>query len=146
MGGLQNLLAASAATANVTVERDETGDIIVSGTVPDRTTEEMVLANVKALGGSSLLAEGKVIDRLLTATTSQVDVKVYILEIDDTGLKNLGIDLQAATYQQTAPGTQPAFTRWAPPFFRSWKPPERSAKPTRAAPFFAPQRSRRRWI
>jgi pilus assembly protein CpaC len=116
MGGLQNLLAASAATANVTVERDETGDIIVSGTVPDRTTEEMVLANVKALGGSSLLAEGKVIDRLLTATTSQVDVKVYILEIDDTGLKNLGIDLQAATYQPTAPGTQPAFTLGSPIF------------------------------
>jgi pilus assembly protein CpaC len=110
MGGLQNLLASSPATANVTVERNATGGIIVSGTVPDRATAEMVLANVKALGGPSLAADGKVIDRLQTATTSQVDVKVYVLEIDDTGLKNLGIQLQAATYQPTTPGSSPTFT------------------------------------
>ncbi len=110
LGGLANLLAANPATAGVSVERDANGGIIVSGTVPDRTTAEMVLANVKALGGRLLAGDGKVIDRLQTATTSQVDVKVYVLEIDDTGLKNLGINLQAATYQPTTAGAAPTFT------------------------------------
>ena len=108
MGGLQSLLAASPDTAGVSIERDTTGNIIVSGTVPDRTTAEMVLANVRSLGGS-LATTGKVIDRLQTATTSQIDVKVYILEIDDTGLKNLGVQLQAATYQPVAAGAAPTF-------------------------------------
>lgn len=110
MGGLQNSLAANPATANVTIERDPGGGIIVSGTVPDRTTAEMVLASARSLGGSSLLPDGKVIDRLQTATTSQVDVKVYILEIDDTGLKNLGIQLQSATYQSSTAGQTPTFS------------------------------------
>jgi pilus assembly protein CpaC len=109
MGSLTASLAGSSATANVTVERDGTGSIIVSGMVPDRTTAESVLAKVRALGGPYLAADGKVIDRLQTATTSQVDVKVYVLEIDDTGLKNLGVQLQAATYQPPAAG-QPANT------------------------------------
>jgi pilus assembly protein CpaC len=110
MGGLQDLLASNPATTNVTVTRNEGGDLIVSGSVPDRTTAELVLGNVNALGGSSLAAGGKVIDRLQTATTSQVDVKVYVLEIDDTGLKNLGVQLQAATFQPAVAGTQPAFS------------------------------------
>lgn len=110
MAGLANLLVSNPATANVTVERDANGGIIVSGIVPDRTTAEMVLANVKAVGGPLLASDGKVIDRLQTATTSQVDIKVYVLEIDDTGLKNLGIDLQAATYGSTAAGSTPTFS------------------------------------
>jgi pilus assembly protein CpaC len=97
MGTLQDMLAANLATANVAVDRDTTGSIIVSGTVPDRETAEMVLAKVRALGGPLLAADGKVLDRLQTSTTSQVDVKVYVLEIDDTGLKQLGVNLQAAT-------------------------------------------------
>jgi pilus assembly protein CpaC len=98
MGALESLLAANPATANVTVERDASGGIVVSGTVPDRITAEGVLANVKALGAPFLSSTGTVVDRMQTATTSQVDVKVYVLEIDDTGLKQLGVDLQAATY------------------------------------------------
>jgi pilus assembly protein CpaC len=98
MGALESLLATNPATANVTVERDAAGGIVVSGTVPDRVTAESVLANVKALGAPFLSTTGTVIDRMQTATTSQVDVKVYVLEIDDTGLKQLGVDLQAATY------------------------------------------------
>jgi pilus assembly protein CpaC len=59
----------------------------------------LALSKVRALGGQYLAVNGKVIDRLETSATSQVDVKVYVLEIDDTGLKNLGIDLQSATFQ-----------------------------------------------
>ena len=112
MGPLQAQLASSPATAGVTVDRDTTGNLIVSGSVPDRTTAELVLSRVRALGGPYLATTGKVIDRLETATTSQVDVKVYVLEVDDTALKQLGINLQSATYQ---PGGQ-SFTLGGPQF------------------------------
>jgi pilus assembly protein CpaC len=111
MGALEGMFAASPATANVTVERDSNGGIVVSGTVPDRATEEMVIAKVNALGSPFLAVGGKVIDRLESATTSQIDVKVYVLEIDETGLKNLGVQLQAATYTPGATaGSTPTFT------------------------------------
>ncbi len=100
LGSLQDLFASNPATTNVKVERDMKGDLIVSGLVPDRATAVMVLSKVNALGGQYLSTDGKVIDRLETSTTSQVDVKVYILEVDSTGLKQLGISLQSATFQQ----------------------------------------------
>ena len=103
MGALQAALASTPATANVTVQRDATGSLIVTGTVPDRITAELVLSKVNALGGPYLSTTGKVIDRLQTGTTSQVDVKVYVLEIDETGLRNLGVLLQAATTTTTVP-------------------------------------------
>jgi pilus assembly protein CpaC len=114
MAPLQALFASNPATASVAVERDTGGSIVVSGTVPDQTTAEMVLSNVKALGAPFLAPDGKVIDRLQTSTTSQVDVKVYVLEVDDTAMNDLGINLQAATYQ---PGTTPATFTLGPPTF-----------------------------
>jgi pilus assembly protein CpaC len=121
LGGMKGLLATNAATAGVTVERDAAGDIVVSGTVPDRTTAQKVLADVKALGGPVLAGDGKVIDRLQTATVSQVDIKVYVLEIDDTGLKNLGIQLQSSTTTAGTSGTSSTYTLGDPifPFIES---------------------------
>ncbi len=101
---LQTLLAGMPASQGVSVDRDATGNIIVSGTVLDRTTAEMVLSKARALGGPYLAADGKVIDHLQTTTTSQVDIKVYILEIDATGLSQLGVNLQSANYSATTPG------------------------------------------
>jgi pilus assembly protein CpaC len=115
LGQIQDLFASKSATAGVVVERDARGGIIVSGLVPDRTTAEAVLAKVNALGGQYLTKDGKVIDRLQTETTSQVDVKVYVLEIDDTGLQQLGISLQAATFLPTA-GGPPAVSLGQPVF------------------------------
>jgi len=110
MGGLEGMLAASPATANVTIERDASGGIVVSGTVPDRATAEMVLARVNALGSPFLAIGGKVIDRLESTTTSQIDVKLYVLEIDDTGSRNLGLQLQAASFLPTSAGQAPTYT------------------------------------
>jgi pilus assembly protein CpaC len=39
-----------------------------------------------------------VVDRLETATISQVDVKVYVLEVDETALRQLGVNLQSARF------------------------------------------------
>ncbi len=98
LGPLQNELAAAAATAGVRVDRDAKGNLIVSGQVEDRTTAEHVLRRVRALAGPYLAADGKVIDRIETATISQVDIKVYVLEVDETALRQLGFNLQSATF------------------------------------------------
>ncbi len=98
LGPLQNELAAAAATSGVRVDRDAKGNLIVSGQVEDRTTAEHVLRRVRALAGPYLATDGKVIDRIETATISQVDIKVYVLEVDETALRQLGFDLQSATF------------------------------------------------
>jgi Flp pilus assembly secretin CpaC len=98
LGPIQTELAADAATAGVRVDPDGKGSLIVSGGVPDRATAERVLARVRTLAGPNLALDGKIIDRLETATLSQVDVKVYILEVDETALKQLGINLQSARF------------------------------------------------
>ncbi|HTD35904.1 MAG TPA: hypothetical protein VK669_00205, partial [Candidatus Limnocylindrales bacterium] len=63
-----------------------------------RTTAEYVLHRVRALAGPYLAIDGKVIDRIETASISQVDVKVYVLEVDETALRQLGINLQSASF------------------------------------------------
>ena len=69
----------------------------MSGRTGDRAEAQQVLDRVRRLAGQYLAADGKLIDRLEVATTSQVDVKVYVLEIDDTGLKQLGLRPQGAS-------------------------------------------------
>jgi Flp pilus assembly secretin CpaC len=98
LGPLQSELASAPATAAVRVDRDAKGNLIVSGSVRDRSTAEGVLHRVRALAGPYLAIDGKVIDRIETATVSQVDVKVYVLEVDDVALKQLGFNLQSAIF------------------------------------------------
>ena len=98
LGPLQNELASASATSGVRVDRDAKGNLIVSGQVADRTTAEHVLRRVRALAGPYLAADGKVFDRLETATISQVDIKVYVLEVDETALRQLGFNLQSAAF------------------------------------------------
>jgi len=100
LGPLQTELAGATGTADVRVDRDIKGNLIVSGQVYDRTTAEHVLGRVRALAGPYLAIDGKVVDRIETATVSQVDVKVYILEVDETALRQLGVNLQSATFQK----------------------------------------------
>ncbi|MEA2787104.1 MAG: pilus assembly protein CpaC [Candidatus Eremiobacteraeota bacterium] len=98
LGPLQSELAGAAATSGVRVDRDAKGNLIVSGQVEDRTTAEHVLRRVRTLAGPYLAADGKVIDRIETATISQVDIKVYVLEVDETALRQLGVNLQSAAF------------------------------------------------
>ncbi|MDB5073761.1 MAG: fimbrial protein [Candidatus Eremiobacteraeota bacterium] len=98
LGPLQTELAAAPETAGVRVDRDAKGNLIVSGQVHDRSTAEHVLHRVRALAGPYLAIDGKVVDRIETKTVSQVDVKVYVLEVDETALRQLGVNLQSATF------------------------------------------------
>ena len=108
MGNIAQQIAAAVPNAtNIRIDNDPDGDVIVSGDVTNRVEAENVLNHVKGLAGPFLAANGKVIDRLEVGTTSQIDVKVYVLEIDKTGQSTLGLRLQSAT--ETTPGT-PQFT------------------------------------
>ena len=97
LGDIQKALAGIPGAGDIRVDPDGKGNVIVSGRVHDETTAQAVLQRAKGLAGAYLAADGKLIDRIATDTTSQVDVKVYVLEVDNTALKNLGVQLQSAT-------------------------------------------------
>jgi pilus assembly protein CpaC len=93
---LQARLAEVPGATGLRVDADPKGNVVVSGTVHDRVTAESILNRVRGLAGPYLATDGKVIDRLNTETISQVDVKVYILEVDKTAQSQLGLRLQGA--------------------------------------------------
>lgn len=106
LGMLADTLAKLPGVRDLRIDGDDKGDVIVSGRVHDQTQEQMVIARAGGLAGIYLSATGKVIDRLEVETTSQIDVKVYVLEIDKTGLSQLGTRLQSANpipYQAGSP-------------------------------------------
>lgn len=94
LGQLQRRLSEIPGASNLRVDPDTKGDLIVSGTVQNRSEAEQVLGRAKGLAGGYLASDGKIIDRLEVETTSQVDVKVYVLEVDKTAQSQLGLRLQ----------------------------------------------------
>ena len=85
------------------IDQDGKGNVIVSGRVKDRTAAEAVLDRAKGLAGAYLATDGKVIDRLALDLTSQVNVKVYVLEVDRSALSQLGVRPQAGTVDPNNP-------------------------------------------
>jgi pilus assembly protein CpaC len=104
LGPLQEQIGAVAGLAGVHVDLDGKGNVVVSGTVHDRKTAELALAKAGGVAGAFLSSDGKVIDRLAVETTTQIGVKVYVLEVDDTGLSQLGLRLQGANPDPSNPG------------------------------------------
>ena len=103
LGPLQDTIAALPGGRDLRVDADAKGNVIVSGTVRDATQEQSVLDRVKGLAGPYLASDGKVIDRLGVDQTTQIDVKVYVLEVDNTASSNLGLALQSAQSTQLGP-------------------------------------------
>ncbi|HWT04281.1 MAG TPA: hypothetical protein VN224_00860, partial [Xanthomonadales bacterium] len=97
-------MAADAGLSRVHVESDGKGNLVVSGTVHDRAQAEAALGRVRSTAGTMLASEGKIVDRISTETTTQISIKVNILEIDRTGLQQLGIRLQGANPSPNNPG------------------------------------------
>ena len=97
LGDLQAALGASAGARDVRVDYDTKGNVYVSGKVRDRAAAEGVLERVRGYAGANLDVKGTLVDRLVLDTTQQVDTHVYILEVDRTGLQQLGVRLQNAT-------------------------------------------------
>ncbi|MBC5828993.1 MAG: pilus assembly protein N-terminal domain-containing protein [Candidatus Eremiobacteraeota bacterium] len=97
LGSIQNEFKHEPGVIGLQIEPDDKGNIMVSGRVHNRIQAEQVLTRAKTLAGPYLAADGKMLDRLEVATTSQVGIKVYVLEVDRTALNQLGIRLQSAT-------------------------------------------------
>jgi pilus assembly protein CpaC len=112
-GDLQQQLDTLAGAGSVHVDVDAKGNAVVSGRVRTGVIEQAVMAKVRGLAGQYLGVDGKVVDRLAVDEATEVDVKCYVLEIDDTGLSNLGVQLQAGTPDPNNPNSislgQPSF-------------------------------------
>jgi pilus assembly protein CpaC len=122
LGNLQDEIEAIPGGHGLRVDADAKGNVVVSGTVRDQSEAQLVLDKVNGLAGPYLAADGKVIDRLGLDQTSQVDVKVYVLEVDRTAQSDLGLALGsaqpgsvAATANQAFP-TAPFTTSGSPAF------------------------------
>jgi pilus assembly protein CpaC len=105
LGVLQKSIDEVPGLDGVHVDLDGKGNVVVSGSVHDRQTAELALAKAGGVAGAYLSADGKVIDRLAVDTTTQIAVKVYVLEVDDTGLSQLGLRLQGANPDPSNPGS-----------------------------------------
>src|SRR5579883_776682 len=111
LGDLQSELASIPGAGQIRVDPDGKGNVIVSGHVHDTVTAQAILDHARGLAGHYLAADGKLVDRITTDLNSQIDVKVYVLEVDKTALNNLGVQLQSATFHPDGSYTigQPSF-------------------------------------
>ncbi len=98
LGSIQHDFGGIRGVSGLQIEPDGKGNIIVSGHVPDDQVGQRVLTRAQTLAGPYLASEGKVLNRLEVANSTQVDIKVYVLEVDHTAMKNLGVQLQSATF------------------------------------------------
>jgi pilus assembly protein CpaC len=114
------------------VDRDGKGNLIVSGRVADEGVAEKVLERVRAHAGAYLAADGKIIDRLAVDNTTQVDVKVYVLEVDLTAMTQLGIHLQSGVPDPLNPGTYIL----SPPSFPALETPQPPGKALNIGSFY----------
>jgi Flp pilus assembly secretin CpaC len=105
MGNIQQELARVPGSHDIRVDPDGKGNVIVSGNVNDAVTAQAILDRARGLAGPYLASNGQLIDRLSALNNSQIDVKVYILEVDKTAQSNLGMQLQGAAINPTQPGT-----------------------------------------
>jgi len=104
LGNIADEIAAIPGAHGLRVDPDAKGNVVVSGNVRDQAEAQRVLDKIKGLAGPYLATDGKVINRLTLDQLSQVDVKVYVLEVDNTAQSNLGLRLQTATRQTIGPG------------------------------------------
>ena len=118
LGNLQDEIAALPGGHGLRVDADSKGNVVVSGTVRDQSEVQQVLDKVNGLAGPYLAADGKVINRLGVDQTSQVDVKVYVLEVDHTAQSQLGLRLQSGVPSSiTGQGANPPYTLSSQPSF-----------------------------
>lgn len=99
LGNLQHDIVNIPGASDIRVDPDGKGNVVVSGRVRDAVTEQAILQRARGIAGPYLSSEGKLIDRLSADLTTQVNIKVYVLEVDNTAAKNLGLQLQSAAFQ-----------------------------------------------
>jgi len=98
LSDLQRAIANIPGASDIRVDPDGKGNVIVSGNATDAVTAQAILDRARGLAGPYLASDGQLIDRLNSLNNSQVDIKVYVLEVDKTAQSNLGISLQSAQF------------------------------------------------
>ena len=96
LGDLQDEIGKIPGVKHLRVDADKTGNVIVSGLVPDRVAAESILGHVRGLAAPYLGSDGKVIDRLEVAQNTEIDIKVQVLEVNKSAQNELGVSLQSA--------------------------------------------------
>jgi len=96
LGDLQRGISNLPGASNIRVDPDGKGNVIVSGNAKDAVTAQAILERARGLAGPYLASNGQLINRLNSLTTSQIDIKVYVLEVDQTAQSNLGLQLNSA--------------------------------------------------
>src|SRR5579871_3624641 len=131
---LQREISNLPGASDIRVDPDGKGNVIVSGNATDAVTAQAILDRARGLAGPYLATNGQLIDRLNSINNSQIDIKVYVLEVDKTAQSNLGVSLNSATFtpaggynltpplfpvveSPSAPGSGLGFT--VQPFFRT---------------------------
>jgi len=97
LGGLQRAIGNIPGASDIRVDPDGKGNVIVSGNATDAVTAQAILDRARGLAGPYLASNGQLIDRLNSLTNTQIDIKVYVLEVDKTAQSDLGISLNGAT-------------------------------------------------
>jgi len=98
LADLQRAIANIPGATDIRVDPDGKGNVIVSGNATDAVTAQAILDRARGLAGPYLASNGQLIDRLNSLSNSQIDIKVYVLEVDKTAQSNLGIALNSATF------------------------------------------------
>ena len=91
LADMQRAIANLPGASDIRVDPDGRGDVIVSGNAKDAVTAQAILDRARGLAGPYLASNGQLIDRLNSLSTSQIDIKVYVLEVDKTAQSNLGV-------------------------------------------------------
>jgi Flp pilus assembly secretin CpaC len=105
LGDLQRTIASVPGASDIRVDPDGKGNVIVSGNATDAVTAQAILDRARGLAGPYLASNGELIDRLNSLSNSQIDIKIYVLEVDKTAQSNLGLSLQAATFPSATSST-----------------------------------------
>jgi Flp pilus assembly secretin CpaC len=134
LGDLQKAIANIPGATNIRVDPDGKGNVIVSGNATDAVTAQAILDRARGLSGPYLASNGQLIDRLSSLENSQIDIKVYVLEVDKTAQSNLGLQLFAA--QPITGQIVPNFIAPAIPFIES---PTGLGKAFTVSPFYRTQ-------
>lgn len=121
LGDLQRAISSLPGASNIRVDPDGRGNVIVSGNATDAVTAQAILDRARGLAGPYLASNGQLIDRLNSLSNSQIDIKVYVLEVDKTAQSNLGIQLYGAQPVEGQP--TPLLVPPSIPFFESIRPP-----------------------
>ncbi len=98
LSDLQHAIAGIPGASDIRVDPDGKGNVIVSGNATDAVTAQAILDRARGLAGPYLASNGQLIDRLNSLSNSQIDIKVYVLEVDKTAQSNLGLQLNSASF------------------------------------------------